>query len=86
MQRPPSLPLRLSSSFFLCILDAFNQISVLFAVIIPTFSPFTFSVSLHSNVTVTFGITNEVDRFDDDDKEENTDDNDDDDEKEVSSP
>ena len=40
-------------------------------------------MSLHSNVTVTFGITNEVDRFDDDDKEENSDD---DDEKEVSSP
>ena len=43
-------------------------------------------MSLHSNVTVTFGITDEVDRFDDDDKEENSDDDDDDDEKEVSSP
>ena len=49
MQRPPSLPLRLSYSFFLCILDAFNQISILFAIIIPTFSPFTFSVSFALN-------------------------------------
>ena len=40
---------------------------------------------MHSTVNVTFGITNEVDRFDD--KEENSDDDDDDvDEKEVSSP
>ena len=41
---------------------------------------------MHSTVNVTFGITNEVDRFDDDGKEENSDDDDDVDEKEVSSP
>ena len=41
---------------------------------------------MHSTVNVTFGITNEVDRFDDDDKEENSDDDDDGDEKEVSPP